>query len=29
TLRESGTITPAIASLIEVLRDLGRERLSA
>ena len=29
TLRENGTITPAMASLIEVLRDLGRERLSA
>tara|TARA_R110002110_G_scaffold393806_2_gene607604 strand:- start:2527 stop:3465 length:939 start_codon:yes stop_codon:yes gene_type:complete len=26
TLRENGTITPAMSSLIEVLRDLGRER---
>lgn len=26
TLREHGTITPAMASLIEILRDLGRER---
>lgn len=26
TLREHGTITPAVASLIEILRDLGRER---
>jgi len=26
TLREHGTITPAMAALIEILRDLGRER---
>jgi DNA-binding transcriptional LysR family regulator len=26
TLRENGTITPQMASLIEILRDLGRER---
>ena len=26
-LREHGTITPAMASLIEILRDLGRERV--
>ena len=29
TLRENGTITPAIESLIEILRELGRERAAA
>lgn len=28
TLRENGTITPPMAALIEVLRELGRERVS-